>query len=97
VEATIADKNSIAAKQIHPELVRSGLQFRIAKMLAQGHPLIYSTPTWINNQNNSSIWQQLHYAVTLLYLEQPGDFLILHLLTSLHAMEKIAEHMPEGE
>ncbi|MEV4506096.1 questin oxidase family protein [Streptomyces klenkii] len=80
---------------IHPELARSGLQYRNARMLAEGHPLIYATPVWLATEDPADIWEQLYYAVTLLYLAQPGDFVLLHLLTSLHAMEQIAQQLPE--
>ncbi|SCX28492.1 hypothetical protein DSM25558_4489 [Agrobacterium sp. DSM 25558] len=74
---------------IHPELQRSGLQFRIARILSVGHPLIYQLPAW--SFETEPRWDELYYLVTLLYLSQPGDFVILHLITSLHAMEQIAD------
>ena len=77
---------------IHPELQRSGLQFRIARVLSAGHPLIYQLPAWSLEAEPS--WQELYYLVTLLYLSRPGDFVILHLITSLHAMEQIAAVVP---
>ncbi|MBS0350930.1 MAG: questin oxidase family protein [Proteobacteria bacterium] len=80
-------------QEIHPELARSGLQYRIARLLQEGHPLIYSTIDWISNGDITNNWKQLHYVVTLIYLAYPGDFLILHLLTSLHAMEQIAAYL----
>nr|QOJ56162.1 Questin oxidase family protein [Streptomyces candidus]USF91797.1 hypothetical protein DUF4243 [Streptomyces candidus] len=79
---------------IHPELARSGLQFRIARMLAEGHPLAYRTPRWIDTEDVARGWEQLYYAVTLLYLAAPGDFVLLHLITSLHAMEQISLRLP---
>jgi len=94
VEALLADTTSATAAGIHPELARSGLQYRIARLLAEGHPLIYETPAWIEEQDVSTSWEQLYYAVTLLYLAMPGDFVLLHLITSLHAMEQIADHLP---
>jgi hypothetical protein len=36
----------------------------------------------------------LYEAVTLLFMTKPGDFLILHLITSLYAMEQIANWLP---
>ncbi|MFC5801290.1 questin oxidase family protein [Streptomyces formicae] len=80
---------------IHPELARSGLQYRNARMLEEGHLLIYDTPSWIAGQSVDTSWEQLYYAVTLLYLSRPGDFVLLHLITSLHAMEQIAERLPK--
>ncbi len=78
---------------IHPELLRSGLQFRIACLLEQGHPEIYKTAGSLNHQPTPEIWEQLFYVVTLLYLEKPGNFVILHLITSLHAMGQISRHV----
>lgn len=81
-------------KNLHPELIRSGLQYRIAKLFLQGHPLIYLTPAWLNNQHLSEIWESLYFITALLYMAEPGDFIILHLITSLHAMEQIANFLP---
>jgi hypothetical protein len=97
VDALLDDAGSEIAASIHPELARSGLQYRIARLLQEGHPLIYKTPAWIDAQDVSASWRQLYYAVTLLYLAKPGDFILLHLITSLHAMEKIAEHLPDNQ
>lgn len=97
VGALLNDTGCENAAGIHPELARSGLQYRIARLLQEGHPLIYQTPAWIDEQEMSASWEELYYAVTLLYLAKPGDFILLHLITSLHAMEKIAEHLPDDE
>ncbi|EJL6706345.1 questin oxidase family protein [Vibrio cholerae] len=83
--------------RIHPELLRSGLQNRIARVLMQGHPEIYRLPQWIDTNPPKKSWEQLRYLVTLIYLSKPGDFLLLHLVTSLFAMEKIALHLPDRE
>ncbi len=82
---------------IHPELLRSGLQHRIARMLGEGHPKIYETPAWVTDQDTDASWDQLAYLVTLLYLAEPGDFLLLHLMTALHAMRHIADALPEEQ
>jgi HAD superfamily hydrolase (TIGR01509 family) len=79
---------------IHPELLRSGLQYRIARMLGEGHPQIYETPAWVGDQDPDTSWDDLAYLVTLLYLAEPGDFLLLHLMTALHAMRHIADALP---
>jgi hypothetical protein len=97
VEELVADTASDVAAAIHPELMRSGLQYRIARVLAAGHPLICELPAWIDNQATSTSWDQLYYVATLLYLAQPGDFVILHLITSLHAMEHIASRLPADQ
>ncbi|MBU2706131.1 questin oxidase family protein [Zooshikella marina] len=94
VETLVSNTESDKAEGIHPELIRSGLQYRIAKLLKVGHPLIYELPAWLKSNDTSSVWDQLYYTVSLLYLAKPGDFVLLHLITSLHAMEKIAQHLP---
>ncbi|WP_084211808.1 HAD-IA family hydrolase [Pseudonocardia acaciae] len=87
------DTSAGALAGVHPELLRSGLQFRIARMQAEGHPLIYRAPAWLDRHPAES-WPELHHAATLLYLAAPGDFVLLHLITSLYAMERIADHLP---
>ncbi|WP_240502985.1 HAD-IA family hydrolase [Streptomyces prasinopilosus] len=82
---------------IHPELLRSGLQYRIARMLGEGHPLMHETPSWITAQDPDTSWDQLAHLVTVLYLTEPGDFLLLHLVTALHAMRHIADALPAEE
>jgi len=79
---------------LHPELARSGLQYRIARMLSVGHPLAYRTLGWSAGKDVAACFNELYYAVSLLYLAQPGDFVLLHLITSLHAMEQIAQRLP---
>lgn len=94
LEATLTGDKYSASAGFHPELAITGAQYNIAKVLAEGHPLIHATPAWIENQDMVTIWEELHEAVTLLYMTKPGDFLLLHLITSLHAMEQIANRMP---
>lgn len=94
VEALVTDTTSGVAAGVHPELARSGLQYRNARVLEEGHPVICRTPAWIDEQDVATSWEQLYYAVTLLYLAMPGDFVLLHLITSLHGMEQIADRLP---
>lgn len=93
-EDLAGDTSAEAAAGIHPELLRSGLQYRIARTLGEGHPLIYETPVWVTDQDPVTSWDELTYLVTLLYLAEPGDFLLLHLITSLHAMRHLADALP---
>jgi len=93
-EATLTDDKYSASAGFHPELAVTGAQYNIAKMLAEGHPLIHATPAWIGDQDMTTIWEELHETVTLLYMTKPGEFLLLHLITSLYAMEQIANRMP---
>jgi len=94
LETTLADEKYSVSAGFHPELAVTGAQFNIAKVLTEGHPLIHATPVWINDQDMPTIWDQLYEAVTLLYMTKPGDFFILHLITSLHAMEQITNRLP---
>ena len=94
IEAVITDKSKDESLGIHPELTRSGLQYRIAKVFIHGHPLIYQLPGWVIESDMQSIWEQLYYLATLLFMTEPGDFLILHFITSLYAMKTIALQMP---
>lgn len=84
--------NSYPDVESHPELVRSGLQFRVARMLGAGIPMMYDTPAWLHECHPETIWRQMHYAMNILYMVNPGDFLILHLITSMHAMEQVMNY-----
>lgn len=97
LDATLTDQKYNASTGFHPELAVTGAQFNIAKVLAAGHPLIHESPAWIGDQDMATIWKDLYEAVTLLFLAKPGDFLTLHLITSLHAMEQIASYLPIEE
>lgn len=91
VEALVNDGNHTG---IHPELVRSGLQYRIARMANQGHPLIYAETPWLEQRSSGVLWSDLYFLTTLIYMSAPGDFVTLHLITSLFAMEEIAKRLP---
>ncbi|MER5768591.1 questin oxidase family protein [Streptomyces sp. NPDC001985] len=95
VRKVLDDTSPEAVAGMPAELLRSGLQYRIARMLREGDPLVYRTPAWAADQPSATSWEQLYYAVTLLYLARPGDFVLLHLITSLHAMEQISLRLPE--
>lgn len=94
LEKTLTDEKYSASNGFHLELAVTGAQFNVAKVLAEGHPLVHDTPAWIEHQDMATIWEGLYEAVTLLFMTKPGDFLILHLVTSLHAMEQIANRLP---
>ena len=95
-EALNSPELSVAAG-FQPVLEHTGAQLHIARVLAEGHPLIHSTPFWLESADPEEVWEQLYYAVMLLYLSNPGDFVLLHLVTSLHAVEQIARHLPRDE
>ncbi len=97
LETTIKAEKYSEAAGFHPELSVTGTQYQIAKVLAEGHPLIHATPAWIESQDMATIWKQLYDALSLLYMTKPGDFIVLHLITSLYAIEQIAKQLPIGE
>jgi len=94
LEATLSNDKYSASSGFHPELAVTGAQFNIAKVLTEGHPLIHATPAWIENLDMATIWKELYEGLTLFFMAKPGDFLVLHLLTSLHGMEQIANRIP---
>ncbi len=96
-ETLLANAERTVIDGIHPELVRSGLQYRIALLLTKGHPLLYRLPSWIDALPTDECWEPMFYQVTLLYLAKPGDFVLLHLITALHAIEQIAQRLPSHE
>ncbi|KSB91706.1 hypothetical protein AS593_06700 [Caulobacter vibrioides] len=102
LQAAQADTRSPAAQAIHPELARSGLQYRIARSAAHGHHLIYALPPWAvgadeNQAPSPKDWEALFEAAALLYLAFPGDFVVLHLITALHAVETIAARLSPAD
>ncbi len=94
LEETLTNDKYSASSGFHPELAVTGFQNNIAKVLTEGHPLIHATPAWIENLDIATIWKELYEGLTLLFMAKPGDFLTLHLITSLHAMEQIANRIP---
>lgn len=94
VEDLVADTSPEAMTGINPEILRSGIQYRIARMHRVGHPLIHETPAWVTDQDPTTSWNELTRLITLLYLAEPGDFLLVHLITSVHAMRHIAGALP---
>jgi hypothetical protein len=94
VAELIADTSPVDDGRIHPELLRSGLQFRIARTLDAGPALIRPAEAWAADEAAPVEWEELYYAATLLYLARPGDFVLLHLITSLYAVEHICAVLP---
>lgn len=88
VESVIADTN--ARTELHPELNRSGLQARVAGVALADIAELADTPDWVRTAAPADRRARVRRAVTLWYLAQPGDFVVLHLITSLFALETIA-------
>ena len=97
VDGALNDPRLSVEAGFQPVLEHTGAQLHIAQVLAEGHPLIHSTPPWLESADQEEVWEQLYYAIMLLYLSNPGDFVLLHLITSLHAVEQIAQHLPRDE
>lgn len=95
VESTITDTNTYT--ELHPELNRSGLQARVAAVARTGIADLTDTPAWIHTLPPAERRERVRRAVTLLYLAQPGDFVVLHLITSLFALEIITETLDSPE
>ncbi|WP_280382285.1 questin oxidase family protein [Nocardia wallacei] len=95
VESVVDDTDAFT--ELHPELNRSGLQARVAGVAVTGIADLADTPAWIHNLPQAERREQVRRAVTLLYLAQPGDFVVLHLITSLFALEVIADALGSAE
>jgi len=93
-EDTLNNEKYSASSGFHPELSFTGFQNDVAKVLTEGHPLIHTTPAWIENLDRDTVWKELYEGITLLYLAKPGDFLALHLVTSLYGLEQIVNRLP---
>lgn len=88
-----ADPALSPASGFAPQLAGTGLQLRIAQVLERGHALLQNTPRWLLAAPLPSIWAQLHEAAALVYLSEPGDFVLLHVITGLHALEQICTRL----
>lgn len=81
----------------HPELVAAGFQWEVSKLLHEPHPIVVELPSWITNDNNDveKTWENLYRCVMFLYLatrdnkDGHGNFVVLHLITSLWALENV--------
>jgi len=88
------------------ELVPAGFQWHLAKVLEEGHPMFLELPTWLDTLDYDDILEQMYKAVTVLYLsttgqpeapQKPGNFFVLHLVTSLWALEKVLLKLPDAD
>ncbi|KAL3894473.1 MAG: hypothetical protein SGARI_007732 [Bacillariaceae sp.] len=73
----------------HPELVPAGFQREVAKVFASPHPIATEMPTWLTSMSMPELFEALYRTTVRLYLATrddengTGNFLILHLTTSL--------------
>lgn len=82
--------NTDAVTQLHPELNRSGLQARVAAVAHSGLAELAGESPWAATLSPEIRRDAVRRVVTLLYLAEPGDFVVLHLITSLFALEVVA-------
>jgi hypothetical protein len=81
-------------ESFHPELVPAGFQWHLAKVLTDAHPVATKIPSWIREKPLPEVWEELYHAAALIHLaardaEGNGNFVVLHLLTSLWGLEKV--------
>lgn len=81
-------------EDFHPELVVAGFQWQLAKVLADPHAVATDLPTWLNKKSLEEIWKELYETTVYVYLttrdqKGNGNFLVLHSLTSLWALEHV--------
>lgn len=84
---------------------QAGFQRNVAKVIAKGHPLLFDLPVWLDTFSIPELFEALYRDVALLYLatagqpspkpEDHGNFLILHALTSLWALEFVTRSLPD--
>ena len=79
----------------HAELVVAGFQWELSKVLEDGHDLLYSLPVWWDLLDVAALLHILYETAVVLYLgtvkDEHGDFLVLHLITSLWGLENVLE------
>ena len=92
-ETWIARAKAAHDETFHPELVPAGFQWEFAKVVDQPHAVVTQLPTWISTMDINDVWESMYRATVYLYLATRdsvghGNFLVLHLMTSLWALEK---------
>jgi Questin oxidase-like len=81
--------------EFHPELIVAGFQWQLAKVLADPHPVATHLPTWLGKTAPlEKVWRELYQTCVYVYLatrdmKGNGNFLVLHSLTSLWALEQV--------
>jgi len=83
-------------ESFHPELVVAGFQWEVAKLLHEPHAVVTNLPSWIDGKaaDQEDTWANLYRAITYLFLASRdenghGNFVVLHLITSLWAIEQV--------
>ena len=87
----------------HPELVRAGFQWQVAKLAHEPHDIATTLPAWLTTMDSSPLWEYLYRDITLIYLATcnettgQGNFLVLHLITSLWGVEQVCMVLKEED
>lgn len=92
-ETWVAKAKASYDENFHPELVPAGFQWEVAKILDSAHAVATELPGWITTASMEELWENLYRAVVYLFLatrddQGHGNFIVLHLMTSLWGVEK---------
>jgi len=90
----------------HPELVPAGFQWHLAKVLKDAHPVVTNLPSWLRNMPLPEVWKEMYRFVVVTYLStrnpdiakrDSGNFVVLHMITSLWALENVCNVIDDDE
>lgn len=101
-QSWIAEAKAKFSEDFHPELVVSGFQWQLAKVLADPHYVATELPSWLSNRPLEAIWKELYQTCVWIYLatrdeQGDGNFLVLHLLTSLWGLECVCRTIEDPQ
>mmetsp|Transcript_15263 Transcript_15263/g.49875 ORF Transcript_15263/g.49875 Transcript_15263/m.49875 type:complete len:264 (+) Transcript_15263:1499-2290(+) len=74
-------------ESFHPELVVAGFQWQVAKIVDAGHPTFYAKPEWLSS-GYDALLEDMYELASVLHVVSKGNFLVLHLVTSLWGLEQ---------
>lgn len=87
----------------HSELVPAGFQWHLAKVLKDAHPVATKLPSWLRDMPLRQLWEEMYRFVTVVFLStrnpdtKTGNFVVLHLISSLWALENVCNIIDEDE
>eukprot|EP00567_Pseudictyota_dubia_P014008 CAMPEP_0197434302 /NCGR_PEP_ID=MMETSP1175-20131217/2060_1 /TAXON_ID=1003142 /ORGANISM="Triceratium dubium, Strain CCMP147" /LENGTH=405 /DNA_ID=CAMNT_0042962979 /DNA_START=101 /DNA_END=1318 /DNA_ORIENTATION=+ len=89
-------------KNFHPELVVAGFQWELSKLLEAPHEVATTVPAILSQGSLDDLWKQWYHTVTWIYLatrdeKGVGNFLVLHLVTSLWGLEHVCRVINKEE
>jgi hypothetical protein len=88
-------------ESFHSELVQAGFQWHVAKLVHEPHAISTELPTWLEELDLPKLWEVMYRDICYLFLatrdeQGHGNFVVLHLLTSLWALENICDRLDES-